>query len=946
LKLGFCICLVFSILILGFAADAATWLDPSYDWKTIETAHFSIHYPKYLKKIATDFAPKAEGIHRRLSPLMQHVPTMKTNVVIVDNYDIGNGWATVYPNNLITLYVTGTSSNLNPYSYSNWLSYVFTHEYTHILHMEIVEGGAIMSRLFFGRVLFPNLINPGYILEGYAVYMESHHGEGGRIYNPRFEALMRMDVLENNIKTISQAGIATIKWPGRNLWYVYGAYFVEYLGQRYGEDKLVELSHQYGDYVLYDAIDNCYRKIFGKSLNGLWEEWIQEMREKYYVQKVEIEEDGLTPYDKVTKSGYFNLQPTFGNDSNTIYYLHQDFESYPSIKKLNLNTRREAKLIEATSFDDNMNFVSEKLVFSKIAPHKNYYYYKDLYIYDLRNRKNKRLTYGDRAADPNLSNDGNKIVFVRMDQGSRSLWIMDLVSGKKYQIGDTSKNVSYYSPVFSPDSSKIAVSKWERGRQSIVLVYLENNQETEHISNGMCGNPVFSRDGKYLLFDSDQSGVSNIYAYRLSDHKIFQVTNVLGIATMPDVSPDQSKIAFVNYSSVGYDIAVVPYNPSGWREVDIPAIAEHEDIEESKILMVSTRDTNYNPIPSLLPKIWMPFSVTDENGSHTSIFSMGFDSLQQHYYQGQISYDWTANRPIYQLSYINNQFVPQISLTAIDYPIAYSWDNSTTTYWERYKNQSANLSFSDQAVFADYDAQAFMVGFENINLSNITTLSTISTQPNLGDIKGVSLRYTYLSSRTYQKSISPEDGIDISLTTKMFSKRLGSDYDFTNHIVSSNQYFKTFIPQHILALSETGFLSTGDQLNQSDFTWRYISVRGYPATTFQGTRAGRVSLQYRFPISYPEYGLSYGYTFFDRIYGNLFLEAGGATYGSFTQMPWRRSVGVDLTLKTLNGFSFIPMDFTLTYARGLDQGGENKIYFSVSGLGFNTTIGERFIGQK
>lgn len=934
------------LLIFVIPSSAATWSDPSYDWKTIETAHFSIHYPKYLKNIATDFAPKAEGIHRRLSPIMQYVPTMKTNVVIVDNYDVGNGWATVYPNNLITLYVTGTSSNLNPYSYSEWLSYVFTHEYTHILHMEIVEGGAIMTRLFFGRVLFPNMINPGYILEGYAVYMESHHGDGGRIYNPHFEALMRMDVIENNMKTISQAGIATIRWPGRNLWYVYGAYFVEYLGERYGEDKLVELSHKYGDFVLYDAIDNCYRRIFGNTLEGLWEEWKEHMREKYHVQKIEIEEHGLSPYERITKSGYFNLQPTFSDSSNVIYFLHQDFESYPAIKRLDLSNKKESTIIEASAYDDNMNIVSDQLVFSKITSYKNYYYYKDLYLYDLKYRKLKRLTYGDRAADPSLSSDGNKIVFARMSQGTRSLWIMDLVSGKKFQIGDRSKNVSYYSPVFSTDSRMIAVAKWVKGRQSISLVNLENNQETEHILNGMCGNPTFSSDGKYLLFDSDRSGVSNIYAYRLSDHKIFQVTNVLGIATMPDVSPDQSKIAFVNYTSLGYDIAVVPYNPTGWREIDIPAIVEKEEKEVSKNLMVSTRDTNYNPLPSLSPKLWMPFSVEDENGSHTSIFSMGFDALQQHYYQGQISYDWTAERPIYQLSYVNNQFLPQISLMAMDFPFAYSWDNNTTTYWERYKNQSVSLAFSDQAVLADYDAQSFIVGFENINLTNITTLSTISIQPNLGDIKGVSLGYRYYSSRTYQKSISPEDGIDISLTTKIFSKQLGGDYDFTNHILSSSQYFKTIFPQHILALSETGFLSTGDQLVQSNFTWRYVSVRGYPSTTFQGSKAGRVSMQYRFPISYPEYGMSYGYTFFDRIYGDLFLEAGGATYGSLSQMPWRKSVGIDLTLKTLNGFSFIPMAFTLTYARGLDVGGENKIYFSIAGSGFNTTIGDQDIRAK
>lgn len=913
-------------------------MDPSYDWKTIETAHFSIHYPKYLGKIAEDFAPETEGIHRRLSPLFRHSPGIKTNIVLVDNFDYGNGMASVLPQPTVILYVTDTGSNLSPYSYREWLKYVFTHEYSHILHLDTVEGGAIMTNLLFGRVLFPNSLNPGFIVEGMAVYMESHYGRGGRIFNPRFEAQMRMDILEDNMKTIGQSAVDTTKWPGRNLWYVYGAYFIEYLADKYGQDKLFRMSKIYSDFVLYDGIDNCYRLLFGKSLAELWDEWIEHEKGKYFEESGRLSAQGLTEPEKTTQSGFYNLQPSWSDDSQHIYYAHRDFGSYPAIRKVSRDLSDSA-VIETNAFDDNMDVAGGKLVYSKAQIYNNYYYYKDLYLMDLSSKKLVRLTRGERAGDPSFSRDGGKIIFTKLNEGSRSLWIMDAASQKASPVTEEKKGVSYFSPVFSPDGEKIAAAKWADGKQSIYLVNLGTGNEYRIPAEGLCGNPCFSDDGKFVFFDSDLSGISNIYAYNIQNKKLLQVTNVLGMALMPAPSPDMTRIAYVNYSSQGYDLSVIPYAPEKWREVSSLAVKDTKEAEDIPPRMVSVRKTGYNPVPALLPKFWMPFSVLDENGRHTSIFTLGMDSLSQHMYQGEISYDWTARRPIYQLMYSNNQFLPQISIMGVDYPMAYSWDSGTATYWERYRNQSLYLSFPQYVIFKEYDAQSFVFGFENINLTNITSLSALATRPDLGNIRGVGAGYRYISSRSYQSSISPEDGFDLSLNAKLYSKQLGSQYEFTNYSTSFNQYLPLPPEHHVLALSETGFLSAGDQLKQGDFTWRYLSVRGYPSTFLSGTKGTFLSAQYRFPISYLEKGLSYGYTFFDRIYGNLFFEAGGATFGSARSIFLNKAVGGEITLKTINGFGYVPIYVSLSYAKGLDPGGENKLYLSIAGGGFNTTIG-------
>ncbi|MFC1496483.1 hypothetical protein ACFL52_03615 [Candidatus Margulisiibacteriota bacterium] len=927
-------------LIVGcfvFPSFAAVQYDPAYTWRTIETAHFSIHYHDGLEKLAEEFAPQAEEVHRKLAPFLRHTPEMKTNVVLVDNVDYGNGWATVIPGPLVSLYVTNTGSNLSPYSYKNWLKYVFFHEYTHVLNMDTIGPASKLTKMIFGRVIFPNSIAPGFMLEGLAVYMESHFYDGGRIFNPRFEALLRMDILEDNMKSIDQAAINTVRWPGKNLWYVYGSYFFEYLSETYGQHKITDLNLRYGDYILYSGIDQAFRAIYGKSLIRLWDDWIIYEKEKYNLQKQALQDDHFIKPDKLTSSGHYNLQPIWSEDSENIYYAERDYSNYPAIKKYNLNLRKSEKVAEQPLFEDNLDLLGQKLIYSKGTVQNNFYFHKDIYVLDIKNKKKKRITEGRRAADPAFSPDGKLIVFTELIQGSRYLRIIE--NGKIAPIGDNVPGVSYFHPVFSPNGRSIVAAKWVEGDQSLYQIDLESGREEKLIDFGLCGNPSFSADGDYILFDSDKTGVANIFALRLEDRQLFQVTGVLGMALMPAVSPDGEKITFVNYSSNGYDLALIPFDPSRWREVELQRSKVKDKKPKINENKYSVRKTDYNPLPALIPKLWLPLSVIDENGRHTAIYTQGIDSLQQHYYQAQLSYDWAADRPIYQIAYLNNQLLPQISVQITDFPLAYSWDGGTRVYWERYSSQQLLFSFVDQVVFEDYDGQSISVGLENIQLTSISTLSTLSTQPSLGSFRGLLFKYRYSNARSYAKSISPEEGIDCSLTAGIYLKGLSSSYNLNRYKLHSNFYHK--LPNNnVLALLHSTYANQGDIIIQQGYWWNTQPVRGYISDSFAGNKGSLVSLEYRFPISYPEKGLGYGYTFFDKLHGALFLEAGGATFNQINTISFSKSYGAEITLGTINGFNFAPADFTLGFAEGLDAGGEKKVYFSYSTPGFNLTIGQ------
>ncbi|MEE8638551.1 MAG: hypothetical protein V3T21_05870, partial [Candidatus Margulisiibacteriota bacterium] len=435
----------FAFLVFNFEfCEAATWLDPSLKWRTIETPHFSIHFHDGLEDIARRFAPMAEEVHDKLVPILKHEPDLKTNVVLIDAVDYGNGWTTVIPDPRVTLYLTDWSTNLNPSKYDLWLKFVFLHEYTHVLHLDIVEGGMRLFKFIFGRTVFPNALEPWFMTEGIATYMETRYTQDGRGKDPRWEMMMRMDVLEDNLKSLDQAAVNTVRWPMGHLRYLYGVEFLEYLSETYGEDKLITLAHVYGDFLYTYGVDGAFLFLYRKPLSMLWNDWLDHLREKYKTQEEGLGK--LTEPGLITHTGYYNLKPKWSRDSRSIYYEQRNADQYPNIRVVDSNGKGDKKLIEASVSSSNLSLSPDgkKLLFSKFDTYRNYYTYMDLYEYDLMAHSLHRLTKGMRVTDADLSFDGSWLVFIENKLGTKTLMMMASDGSDKFMVSSYEANVQYF----------------------------------------------------------------------------------------------------------------------------------------------------------------------------------------------------------------------------------------------------------------------------------------------------------------------------------------------------------------------------------------------------------------------------------------------------------------------------------------------------------------------
>ena len=115
-----------------------------------------------------------------------------------------------------------------------------------------------------------------------------------------------------------------------------------------------------------------------------------------------------------------------------------------------------------------------------------------------------------------------------------------------------------------PTGSHVAYSVWRKGGyRDIRLVDVADGPYVEITHDrAIDGDPSFSKDGRWLLFHSDRTGVTNIYAYELATGVLKQVTNVINGAFQPELSPDGKTLLYNGYTHAGWDIYAMPFDPA------------------------------------------------------------------------------------------------------------------------------------------------------------------------------------------------------------------------------------------------------------------------------------------------------------------------------------------------------------------------------------------------
>ncbi len=881
-------------------------LEPRFSWFTMESPHFSIHFPckghltSERLQFITQLAQTAEGIRQTFLTSGISVPVSKTQLVVADYYDYYNGYATPFPDN--TVVIMPFTPGPEKANSEDWLRLLLLHEYSHIVQLDQCHGLPLILRRIFGRVIVPNALMPLWLIEGYAVYNESRFSGFGRERSAEWRSILLTAAQKGRLLPLDRCTNYELqRYPSALAPYIYGSSFFAHLAKRNGDTIWEVFNRQHSKQLPF--FDNvAAKRVFGTNFAALYQEWQNQLiRQKDSQLSTITEKPAL---NQITFEGFNTSSPIWSRNGTEIYFVSASDRERRAIKAFNLGTNISTTLHEGEVTGSlSLSPDGRYLAFAELFVKGQGYVQGDIFFYDLFQGKVKRITFDERARDPDFAPDRPAVIYVSNDSGKSRLVILNYETGERTVLAEMSGLDYFHQPRFSPEGGLVAVGVWrESGYADIEIIDLNQGWVIPITQDRACDLfPSWSRTGKVLFFVSDRSGVYNLYAFAVETRKLYRCTDVLGGVFQPAVSPNNKKIAVTALGPEGYDINLMDFVPREWQ----PA-SEHLEFGISQapdcpVDSFASAVYYYNPMPSVLPRFWLPW-LTFDSGIGLGIFTMGWDVLRFHRYQVVATYQGKQRTPQLNFSYELHQYPPVFQFTG-------NWS---------FKRQNSRLGV-EMPIYRTRDYQAFGIG-ANLNHDSLFSLL----------FDGF---YRFSNARRFRFCVEPVQGRSFDIIAIAESRQLVSPHNRLRAVVSWKEYLGNPPANWSLSPRVAIGVSYGDSSRFNAFAFTNQNgpfvVRGFTDSSRSGANILAGGLQFRTPFSWVERGLGIAPVFLSNINAALFADA-GMTLDEIRRgiKDYRIGLGAEMGFDFVLAY-YVPVRFSAGLALGLKKPVTHQFYIQV-----------------
>lgn len=894
------------------AGGAAAQVAPDASWRTLRTEHFLVHFTPETEALARRAAAAAERAYGQLAAELPP-PRGPIDLVVSDDVDFSNGYATTFPSNRIVVYANPPVDHPALRAYDDWNTLVVTHELVHVFHLDRSRGWWRAAQRVFGRspFLFPNQYLPAWVTEGIAVYYESRLTGSGRIAGAQHRTLAGVAALGGAVPEAGALSLASSRFPGGEAAYAYGGLFVDYLARTRGDSGVAGFVEAVARQPIpFLQLDRAARRGFGVTFTRGWREWRDSLAASVAPWRTD---SGGRAFAALSGPLWQAQGPRWTGDSTFVVGANTGRE-VPGAYRLSLDGggRRIDRRNDATP---NAVRGDGALVFAQIDFVNPYQLRSDLYVQ--AGGRERRLTRGARLSRPDARADG-AIVAVRTDAGATHLVRVARDGGTIAPLTVPDAAVHWSEPRWSPDGTRIAAVRWESGGASQIVVLDTLGAVVRVLSGGRAvhGNPSWTRDGA-VLFASDSSGRSQLYLARPEgDAAPVRLSNEAGALFHPELSPDGRSIAAVLLAADGYRIVAADAGEaraSGARGDTTPpssatsALFDRPAVPALPAVAPSEAPARaYSPWRSLRPTYWLPVLASgDAAETFVGAATSGQDVIGRHAYSAQLLVGTGTGLREYSAAYRYARLVQPV----LDGGIQQTWDRSVVT--DRDGARAGELRARERVAWLGATLSRPRVrtnAWANAAVEMEWNAYETDPAPLLGRLDpffarghrhpAARLGVGFGNTMRPLLSISPEDGVQLSATLRQ--RWLGDDVaPVTRSAVGVATAYRSlpFMPgfaHHVLAARvaagwaddaatasfEAGGVSGGTlEVLPGVLVGegaRTFGVRGVPVAAQRGTRAVAGTLEYRAPIAVAGRGLAPLPVFVDRASFALFGEAASA----------------------------------------------------------------------
>jgi hypothetical protein len=917
------------------SGPASAQLPPDEDWRTVDTPHFRVTYPRGMEGMARRAGERGERAWRLLEDRFVPGPKGKVDLVLTDHADLSNGYTKVFPSNRIVIFAPPPLDGYSLTYMDEWLDLVVTHELVHVFHQDRTLGLSSIFRRVFGRIpvrwpTFPGAATPGWNVEGVATYYESALSSAGRVKGSFHEMILRTAILEGGFESLNQVSSGAPTWPGGQRYYIYGSLFLAHLLEKHGEESMGAFTDAVARQWIPFRMDSAARDAFGESFTDAWKEWEAELRERYAQESADLEARApLTVGEVLTHEGQYALNPAPAPSGEEVAFSRYDSRSDTQLRILSPSTGESRKLTRLNRLA-NLSWTPQgTILFSQTEFTDPYRLRGDLYLAE-RDGGVERLTRGGRLDHPDVAPDGRVAVAIQEEGGTTRLVRVELESGGIEPLTEYDPLVHWAYPRWSPDGRWIAAARWSLGAYYDVVILDAKGSLVREVTRDRAVDisPSWSPDGRWLLWSSDRTGIPNLHAVGVDPETAEvgprrQVTNFVGGAAYPAVDAESRWIYYSGYHSDGWHIERIPYDPSGWV-APFPADPSYDaPVDTLRFLAeVDGPEGNYQPFKTLAPTYWMPEYRSGDNAGSLEVLEPGYglsikgeDLVGRHRYRltalfsggpalfnGAASYSWAGlGTPVFDAG-VNQTYDADGPLTAPDE----SGDLLYVVERERAAGLGATFTRRRTRTISSFRLAASHV-WEHRTLLDADRRESESFGLKRPDSRLAEGRASlaFGNGRLHPFSISPEDGVGAFLRGRArkelaladsLQNVAGDDRSFQELIGQLTLYKSLPLPgfsNHVLGVRGSAGVARGPGADAYHFEvggasagsvqsplpvgqGLFFPLRGYGTAERSGRKAWSASAEYRFPILYMNGGPGLLPIHFDWLSGALFMDAGNA----------------------------------------------------------------------
>ncbi|MDO7848447.1 hypothetical protein Q5H92_18925 [Hymenobacter sp. M29] len=576
------------LLLLGFLAAGPAYSQslpvlsqnpPALRWREVRTPHFRVLYAGGIDTAAQRTAGRLEQLHGPTTATLGVSPR-PISVVLQNQTTVPNGFVTFLPRHAEFFTTPQQGFGLGTV---DWLDGLIVHEFRHVGQFEKARQGV-------GRVLGPLLGDgalgvaavgvPQWFFEGDAVGTETALTRSGRGRIPNFNVGLRANLLSGRRYSYQKAVNGSLRDNVPD-WYVLGYFMTSYLKAHYGANVWSRVFDRYYRFPFYPfSFSNAIRRTTGLRVEQLYERSMSEVDSLWMQQHAAAASPTEPNFTVVKLLRQEDLSPIFTQyqysqylTDSTVLALKTGLDDIPHFVRL---SRRGAEQKVFTpgqlNIPEMLSVNGGKAVWPEFQQDARWgqRIASELKVLDLQTGQLTRLGRGQRYTAAALSPDGRRLVAALTDAAyHHALVILDAQTGAEIQTLPNPHNDFYQQPRWHPDGRRlVAVALSAAGKTIAVLDPATGAaQNLLPVANVNLANPQPWRG--FVLYNSSQSGIDNLYAVSARTGRTFRVTSRPFGAYHAAVAPDGRTLAFHDYRATGARVVEIPLDSTAWVPVPV-----------------------------------------------------------------------------------------------------------------------------------------------------------------------------------------------------------------------------------------------------------------------------------------------------------------------------------------------------------------------------------------